>query len=238
MMDLALHAVTDRAQPVVQPVVGALTGKGSGLLQTATQNQGSAQAQMQQASEVPGQAMTIGQGAFWGAGSGAGSPTLDSPAGADAAAPSAAGAGQAATGQSAGALTLAATSGASRLGAGGPTGASGMAAAPVSELVRGAFAQTASAGASSATGAGSSLTSVVPGMQAATPLFTALPTIPSMPRLQDVLGRLGSLAGTAVGAATTPSGSTASSGGDAIMAPVNQFAGSIRNNTPEATAEL
>ena len=241
MMNLAFHQVSDQASPVVQTFAGALTGKGSGLLTPVTQSaSGVAQSQMQQAAQAPGRAMLIGGSEFWAAGSstgvmqGAGAPGNGAASAMSTAAgmlggPGAGAPGMAAAqsmmGSAAGSLGSAAAAAGSSLGAasGAAGGTAGSAAA--------------SAAASALGGSGmSSQGSIMPGQRPAPPQFTALPTIPSVPRLQDVASRLGAMAGPAAPLVSRLMGGGAAD--DAVVKPVSQFAGSVANTSAEAARGL
>ncbi len=238
MMDAALHGVTDKAQSVVKYVTGSVTGKGSGLLQPVTQAAQSAmQSSMTQAKQA-GQSMTLGAGELWGAGQTTGSSgdtwqsalsTLESGGGGAASL-----VGAMAGGGGGGLGSLASAQSAMRQTSG--LGSAAALAGSVLGSGTGSGAGVGSAGASAGAGAaglsGSSPTlpaGLAPGTQATPPQFNALPDIPSMPRLQDVISRLGAMAGPAAAPLLQAFGSGGAGGddtGSGMQAPVtNQIAG-------------
>lgn len=210
MKDLAFAQVTDQAKPVVQFVKGALTGQGSGLQAPSTQaNAGPLQAAIVQAKQEAGQAMTIGKSESWapgattgfvGGGSGGGDTVAQTLTGGGLSG-AASVAAQAASGMMGGSAAQGLASAQSMLG--GVSGMSGIAPVAAAALGLGGSGQ-ASAGSSSIgssltkLGAGSVMDSVLPevtpGQKATAPQFTALPQIPSIPRLQDVAAQLGAMA--------------------------------------------
>jgi hypothetical protein len=219
MKDIAFHAVTDQAKPLLQYVDGAVTGQGSGLVQPATQSaQGVLQGSMEATPQAAGQAMTIGKGEFWGPGASPTGGVAGLAATAAQALPSPGMAGQSLAsaqsmlGQSSSVLGSASAMAGSSLG----SGTQGQA---------GSSAASAAAAAMSPSGAGmSTLPGITPGMHPPAPQFTALPTIPSMPRLQDVAARLGALAGPAAAPLTSLT-TAAQTSASATVQPVSQFAG-------------
>ena len=234
MRDIQLHGVSDQAKTVVKYVSGALTGQGSGLLQPSTQ---SAQGPMQSSQSLTaqsGQAMTIGKSEFWGLGQTAGSSGDGWASTLGQVAPGAAGAVQGALGQagggigglasaqslmgqSSGALGSAAALAGSTLGAAGPGGPVG--------------SSSASAGASAMSPSGSSsstpFSGLAPGSKPTPPQFNPLPAIPSLPRLQDVIARLGAMAGPAAPLVGMLAGGAGGddTGSGMQQQPANQFAG-------------
>ncbi len=257
MKDISFHPVTDQAQPVLQYVNGPLTGKGSGLLTPVTQTfGGTTQGSITQSAQAAGSAMHLGSSTLTPVG---GSNSISSaPAGSSLSGGAFAaleGSGGGASGGGSGAQgTGAQGTGAQGMGAQGMAaaqammssapGAHGSAAAMAgSALGNPALSQAASSGsgaaaaAASAGGAGlSSLPGITPGMKPAAPQFTPLPTIPAMPRLSDVLGRLGAMVGIPGGGAS-PGASDALSGAGgsgATAQPASQFGGSAPADPTEA----
>ncbi len=231
MKDLAFASVSDQAQPVVRAVSGALTGKGSGLLQPVTQAaQGVAQSRLQQAAQGAGQAAEIGTSEFWAAGSSTG---VMGGAGAAGGAALSVASGLFGSGTTAASSALAASTGS----LGSAAAAAGSSLGSVSSAGS-VGSNAASAAAQAMGGAGmASQPGITPGQRPAAPQFTALPTIPSLPRLQDVVARLGALAGPAAPLVTGPAAS-AGAAEDDVVQPVSQFAGSVANNAPEAASDL
>ncbi len=243
MKDISFHPVTDQAQPVLQYVNGALTGKGSGLLTPATQTfAGVTQSGLSQSAQAGGAAMHIGSSSLTPAGGKA--PTAATP-------------GANLSGAAFSALEGASSMGASSMGSGGmggqsmaaaqammssAPGAHGSAAAMAGSAIGNpALSQAATSGsaasAASAGGAGlSSLPGITPGMRPAAPQFTPLPTIPAMPRLSDVLGRLGAAIGVP-GMSAMAGGNDAlsgSGGSGATSLPASQFGGTAPADATEA----
>ncbi len=237
MMDVALHGVSDQARSVVRYVSGSLTGKGSGLLQPVTQSaQTATQSALTQANQV-GQGMSLGKGEFWGAGQAAGS-SGDSWSGALAQAASGSAGGSNAS-SLVGAMAGSAAGLSSGQGSGQQTGgqpAGGGAVALAASGLGGSMpgglggsATSAMGMASPASDAAGALWGLAPGTSATPPQFNALPQIPSMPRLQGVLYRLGALTGAGASPAINALSGAASgddSGSGMQDAPANQFGGS------------
>ena len=229
MKDISFAAVTDTSQPVLQYVNGPLTGKGSGLLTPVTQSfSGVTQSSLTQAAQAPGRAMSLGSSSFSPAGGGGGS---SAPApGLSAAAFNALGLGSGGGG-SGGAQSMAAAqammagggnamgSAAAMAGSGMGGGGQGMSG---SGMGSGAAAAAAGAG-----GAGlNSLPGLTPGQLPGGPQFTPLPVIPSLPRLSDVLARLGGMI-SGGGASGPGSDALSGAGGSGAAAPpASQFGGS------------
>ena len=228
MKDVAFAAVTDQAQPVMQSVNGALTGKGSGLLtpQTVT-NGSSAQSSLTRSAQAAGQAMTLGRSTFSPVGSSA--TYASSPAGAGQA-----GGAQSMAAQGMGAAQAMMSQSPSQLGSAAAMAGSGLGNAAMSQAS--SMGSGAAASAASAGGAGmAALPGIAPGMRPAAPQFTPPPAMPSMPRLSDVLSRLGAAAGLPAGAGAGGANALSGAAGSGASAPPpSQFAGSAPADPTEA----
>ena len=230
MKDIQFAGVTDTGKPVAQYVDGALTGKGSGLLtSTTTTNAAPTTGQMSKTTQAAGQAMSIGGGSL----AVAGGPSVSTPGSAvsGAAFASAGGGGMAAQGMAAAQAMMSLSPGS--MGSAAAMAGSGLSSPAVTQaasLGSGAAASSASAG-----GAGiATMPGLQPGTQPASPQFTALPAVQSLPGLNAVLAKLGGMMGAGSGGITGPDALSGSGGSGAATPPASQFDGTAPADATEA----